>query len=228
MWRSITTLDLNSDGVLDLVAGNAGRNGFYKPKMRIYVNDFDRNGRIEQIYAYEVEGDYYPVHDKDELIKQLPGLKKKLLYYADYANASMSDLFSEELLSGSLVLEIDTIDSMIFLSTEEGYQSISMKDEAQYSSVYAIEKGVENNDSATLYLGGNQYGFKPQYGAYDASSGWRLDLNYENELIQQIRPLNISGQIRQLRVIKADSARDSLILLAAINNQSIQSIYVQN
>ncbi len=228
MWRSITTLDLNGDGVIDIVAGNAGRNGFYKPKMRVYVNDFDRNGRIEQIYAYEVDGDYYPVHDKDELVKQLPGLKKKLLYYADYANASMSDLFSEELLSSSLVLELDTTDSMIFLSSEMGYQSIPLKDEAQYSSIYAIEKGSQNNSSATLYLGGNQYGFKPQYGAYDASSGWRLDLNYENELTQQIRPLNISGQIRQLRVINTDSARDSLILLAAINNQSIQSIYVQN
>jgi hypothetical protein len=228
MWRSITTLDLNGDGVIDIVAGNAGRNGFYKPKMRVYVNDFDRNGRIEQIYAYEVDGDYYPVHDKDELIKQLPGLKKKLLYYADYANASMSDLFSEELLSSSLVLELDTTDSMIFLSSKEGYESIPLKDEAQYSSVYTIEKAAQSTTSATLYLGGNQYGFKPQYGAYDASSGWRLDLNYENELTQQIRPLNISGQIRQLRVIKADSAQDSLILLAAINNQSIQSIYVQN
>ena len=228
MWRSITTLDLNDDGVIDIVAGNAGRNGFYKPKMRVYVNDFDRNGRIEQIYAYEVDGDYYPVHDKDELIKQLPGLKKKLLYYADYAKASMSDLFSEELLISSLVLELDTTDSMIFLSSKEGYESIPLKDEAQYSSVYTIEKAAKSTTSATLYLGGNQYGFKPQYGAYDASSGWRLDLNYENELIQQIRPLNISGQIRQLRVIKADSALDSLILLAAINNQSIQSIYVQN
>jgi hypothetical protein len=228
MWRSITTLDLNDDGVIDIVAGNAGRNGFYRPKMRVYVNDFDRNGRIEQIYAYEVDGDYFPVHDKDELIKQLPSLKKKLLYYADYANASMSDLFAEELLSSSLVLELDTTDSMILLSSEMGYQSIPLKDEAQYSSIYAIEKGAQNNTSATLYLGGNQYGFKPQYGAYDASSGWRLDLNYENELTQQIRPLNISGQIRQLRLIKADSAQDSLILLAAINNQSIQSIYVQN
>ncbi len=228
MWRSITTLDLNSDGVLDFVAGNAGRNGFYKPRMRMYMNDFDRNGRIEQIYAYEVDGDYYPVHDKDELIKQLPSLKKKLLYYADYANASMSDLFSEELLSSSLVLELDTTDSMILLSSEMGYQSIPLKDEAQYSSIYAIEKGTQNNTSATFYLGGNQYGFKPQYGAYDASSGWKLDLSYENELTQQIRPLNISGQIRQLRVINTDSARDSLILLAAINNQSIQSVYVQN
>jgi len=228
MWRSITTLDLNSDGVLDFVAGNAGRNGFYKPRMRMYMNDFDRNGRIEQIYAYEVDGDYYPVHDKDELIKQLPSLKKKLLYYADYANASMSDLFSEELLSSSLVLELDTTDSMILLSSEMGYQSISLKDEAQYSSIYTIEKGTQNNTSATFYLGGNQYGFKPQYGAYDASSGWKLDLSYENELTQQIRPLNISGQIRQLRVINTDSARDSLILLAAINNQSIQSVYVQN
>ena len=228
MWRSISTLDLNGDGVSDLVAGNAGRNGFYKPNMRMYVNDFDRNGRIEQIYAYEVEGDYYPVHDKDELIKQLPGLKKKLLYYADYAKASMNDLFPEELLNTSLVLELESTDSMIFLSSETSYQSIPLKDEAQYSSIYAVEKGIENKDSATLYLGGNQYGFKPQYGAYDASSGWRLALNYENDLTQQIRPLNISGQIRQLRVIKADSAQDSLILLAAINNQFIQSIYVQN
>jgi hypothetical protein len=140
----------------------------------------------------------------------------------------MSDLFSEELLSSSLVLELDTTDSMIFLSSIEGYESIPLKDEAQYSSVYTIEKGAQSTTSATLYLGGNQYGFKPQYGAYDASSGWQLDLSYENELTQQIRPLNISGQIRQLHVIKADSARDSLILLAAINSQSIQSIYVQN
>ena len=228
MWRSISTLDLNGDGVSDLVAGNAGRNGFYKPKMRMYVNDFDRNGRIEQIYAYEVDGGYYPVHDKDELIKQLPGLKKKLLYYADYASASMSDLFPEVILSSSLVFELESTDSMIFLSSEESYESIPLKDEAQYSSIYTIEKGIENKDSITLYLGGNQYGFKPQYGAYDASSGWRLDLNYGNELTQEICPLNISGQIRQLLVIKADSARDSLILLAAINDQSIQSIYVQN
>ena len=228
MWQSITTLDLNGDGLVDFVAGNAGRNGFYKSNMRVFLNDFDRNGRVEQIYAYQVDGDYYPVHDKDELIKQLPGLKKKLLYYADYANASMSDLFSEELLSSSLVLELDTTDSMIFLSSETGYQTIPLIDEAQYSIIYAIEKGAQENTSATLYLGGNQYGFKPQYGAYDASSGWKLELSYQDELTQQIHPLNISGEIRQLHVIKTNSAPDSLILLAAINNQSIQSIYVQN
>ena len=34
--------DLNGDGVPDLVLGNMGQNGLYKPNMKLYLNDYDQ------------------------------------------------------------------------------------------------------------------------------------------------------------------------------------------
>ena len=42
MWQSIETSDLNGDGVPDLVLGNMGQNGLYKPNMKLYLNDYDQ------------------------------------------------------------------------------------------------------------------------------------------------------------------------------------------
>jgi FG-GAP repeat. len=89
MWQSIETSDLNGDGVPDLVLGNMGQNGLYKPNMKLYLNDYDQNGKLEAIYTYSIDNKDFPIHDRDELIKQLPDLKKKLLYYEDYANQSI-------------------------------------------------------------------------------------------------------------------------------------------
>ena len=43
----------------------------------MFVNDFDSNGFKEQIICYEIGGKNYPILDKDELIAQLPAIKKK-------------------------------------------------------------------------------------------------------------------------------------------------------
>ena len=80
MWQSIETSDLNGDGVPDLVLGNMGQNGLYKPNMKLYLNDYDQNGKLEANYTYSIDNKDFPIHDRDELIKQLPDLKKKLLY----------------------------------------------------------------------------------------------------------------------------------------------------
>ena len=230
MWQSIETSDLNGDGVPDLVLGNMGQNGLYKPNMKLYLNDYDQNGKLEAIYTYSIDNKDFPIHDRDELIKQLPDLKKKLLYYEDYANQSIKDIFNETQISSSQVLEIKETRSLLFMSDSPlSYSKKLLPEEIQYSSVHAINIFDINQDGLNdLILGGNQYLVKPQYGAFDASKGWILygDNNSKTKF-DKLLPLNIYGEIRDFTIVPSLKSSDSLLLVTGISNSKIITKYVK-
>ena len=230
MWQSIETSDLNGDGVPDLVLGNMGQNGLYKPNMKLYLNDYDQNGKLEAIYTYNIDKKDFPIHDRDELIKQLPDLKKKLLYYKDYANQSIKDIFNETQISSSQVLEIKETRSLLFMSDSPlSYSKKLLPEEIQYSSVHAINIFDINQDGLNdLILGGNQYLVKPQYGAFDASKGWILygDDNSKTKF-DKLLPLNIYGEIRDFNIVPSLKSSDSLLLITGISNSKIVTKYVK-
>ncbi len=230
IWQSIETSDLNGDGVPDLVLGNMGQNGLYKPNMKLYLNDYDQNGKLEAIYTYRIDNKDFPIHDRDELIKQLPDLKKKLLYYEDYANQSIKDIFNETQISSSQVLEIKETRSLLFMSDSPlSYSKKLLPEEIQYSSVHAINIFDINQDGLNdLILGGNQYLVKPQYGAFDASKGWILygDDNSKTKF-DKLLPLNIYGEIRDFTIVPSLKSSDSLLLVTGISNSKIITKYVK-
>ena len=230
MWQSIETSDLNGDGVPDLVLGNMGQNGLYKPNMKLYLNDYDQNGKLEAIYTYSIDNKDFPIHDRDELIKQLPDLKKELLYYEDYANQSIEDIFNETQISSSQVLEMKETRSLLFMSDSPlSYSKKLLPEEIQYSSVHAINIFDINQDGLNdLILGGNQYLVKPQYGAFDASKGWILygDDNSKTKF-DKLLPLNIYGEIRDFNIVPSLKSSDSLLLVTGISNSKIITKYVK-
>ena len=224
IWQSIESDDFNNDGIPDFVIGNMGQNGFYKPNMKFYLNDFDKNGKLETIYTYQINGDDYPIHDRDELIKQLPELKKKLLYYKDYSLQTINDIFDKDLLLSSYIRYLDETKSLILLSKGSlSYEIIYMPDEIQYSSVHAISIEDLNLDGKKdLILGGNQFLVKPQFGAYDASKGWIMyGSKNSNKLFDNFKPLNIYGEIRDFSIVTDLKSSDSLILIAGISDSKI-------
>jgi hypothetical protein len=58
-WQSLTVTDMNEDGQLDIIAGNFGLNSRLKASeqepVSMYVNDFDNNGRAEQVITYYLQ-----------------------------------------------------------------------------------------------------------------------------------------------------------------------------
>ncbi|MGA0430578.1 MAG: VCBS repeat-containing protein [Flavobacteriaceae bacterium] len=222
LWNTIHLTDLNQDGRIDFIAGNHGTNTFMETQMRLYINDFDGNGTEEQILCLNRVGKYYPFLDKDELIAQLPSLKKKFTYYKEYASKTIEDLFSKEQIQNAQILSVDRLESTVFLQNQNGFESQSLPEEIQYAPIYEIaEIQALKSQEKKFYLGGNQYLVKPQYGSYDASKGWELGLKKTNNNSIDFAPpraLNISGQIRGIKRIKTENKS---FLIFAINDEEV-------
>ena len=204
-WHDIESGDFNKDGKTDFVLGNHGLNTFFKPDDRIYVNDFDGNGSVEQIYCTKLNGKYYPILDKDDLISQLPFLKKELLYFKDYGKKSIDEILPQSILAESKVLEVELLASILLLSDGDGFKQIKLPDEIQYSPVYSLLVSDFDNDGIQdIIAGGNQFQVKPQFGRYDASNGWFLkgvNINGDFSLESGV-DLNVKGQIRDIALIE--------------------------
>ena len=125
LWNTLLVDDFNSDGILDIIAGNMGENTFYEKGYRMYLNDFDQNGSREQIITSLKDGKYYPIIDKDELIGQLPYLKKQMVYYKDYASKSMNQIFDQKTLKESQFFDIDILQTSLFLEQKQALNQLN-------------------------------------------------------------------------------------------------------
>lgn len=219
MWNCLQVADFNKDGKMDIFAGNLGLNATLSQNHKLFVNDFDRNGQIEQILCEVIDEKVYPILDMDEITSQLPSLKRKYLYYRDYAGAEMSDLFDSEVLQQAKAFELDILESCLWRQTESGFVKESLPREVQYSSVHTGLFGDFNQDGISdILLGGNHDLVKPQFGRYDASKGWMiLGTKGPDNTFQFSRavPLNLDGEIRTF--VPLSEKR----LLVGINNQPV-------
>jgi hypothetical protein len=218
LWTSLELADVDGDGDQDIVAGNMGLNNYFEAGMRMFIADFDGNGFKEQIICKKINGQYFPIVDKDELILQIPSLKKKFLYYKNYAKADIRSIFNEEIIDKAFYVDLKMLESTIFFNENNIFVPEKMPEEVQYAPVYAITSTDLNDDGVTdLFLGGNQFLVKPQFGAYDASKGWALfGPYYFKKKKPEVFSLNIKGQIRDLKWINYNNKK---ILIAPINNE---------
>lgn len=233
-WNAIEIADLNKDGLPDLILGNNGLNIPYKPSvkkpLKIYVNDFDNNGIIEQIVTETIDGKDIPIVTKHELTAQIVSLKKQNLKFSDYATKSIKELFPEDILTKSIVREVNTASSIVAINTKDGhFNVINLPSQVQFSSVNAIAVLDINNDSnLDLLLGGNKYNFKPQYSRLDANYGSLLLGNGKGEFnwVDYLKSgFFVDGEIKNITPINSD--KDMLILIG-INNEKPKMFKVNN
>jgi len=234
-WNTITAEDLDKDGDLDLVIGNNGSNIHYKPKkdapLKMFVNDFDDNGTIEQITTYQEGGKDYPLHQKKELTGQLSSLKKKNLKASDYASRSIDELFPKEIFTRSRVKEVNIAESIIAINDGNGDFTIKpLPYRVQFSCVCGIACTDINNDgNLDLVMGGNNFEYKPQYSQQDGSYGDVLlgdgKANFEWQ------DYNTSGFYVREEVKHLDPFKDkngNTYIITAINNSTPRIFKLNN
>lgn len=226
-WNSVQCVDLNNDGKKDFILGNKGTNFPYKASvhnpMKLFVNDFDGNGTIEQITTRFIDGKDKPINLKQELAKQIPSIKKKNLSYGDYAKKSIQEIFSSEVITSSLQKNAVIQESVVAINKGNGHFEIkALPAQVQFSTVNtSCVMDVNKDGILDIILGGNQYEFKPQFGRLDASHGSVLLGNKKGEyswLPYANSGFFIIGEIQKMRVIK--NKNNTTAILAVLNNNT--------
>jgi hypothetical protein len=189
----------------------------------LFVNDFDGNGKAEQIICTFNGDDNYPMALRHDLVMQLPHLKKKILKYNAYQNATMNDLFSEEEMKNTITLKAQTFESVVLINDGKGKLEMKpLPKIAQASPIYAIlAKDVDNDGNVDILLGGNLYGAKPEVGRYDANQGLMLKGDSTGNftaLTSAQSGFFVDGEMRDLVAIKVGN---KTVIMAARNNDSL-------
>ncbi len=230
-WNTIYADDMDGDGDKDLILGNLGTNAQFraseKEPLELYYKDFDENGSVDPIFCYYNGGVSYPAASRDDLVDQLPGLKKKFLAYDKYSTATITDLFTPEQLKDAKVLKSEILETVYLENTGKGFTLKKLPVEAQYAPVYAIASFDANGDGKKdLVLAGNNSWTRIKFGHYSGSTGTMLIGKGKGvfEYIPQWKSgLNIRGDVRSMEMIPAKSNNSYQIILG-LNNSKLRSV----
>jgi hypothetical protein len=182
-WTSVATGDFDNDGRTDIVAGNWGRNTKYnrfvkEHPLRIYHSDFDGNGTydvFEAIFNPRL-GQYVPVAGPEMIIDHFPTAAERFTTYAAYAKASVVDVIGRPT-QNLPMLEINTMESMVFLNRGSHFEAHALPIEAQFAPVFGVAVADFDNDgNEDVLLGQNL-----------------LDTRWETGRLDSGRPLLLQG-----------------------------------
>lgn len=231
-WNFAQPNDYDGDGDLDLIVGNIGNNNRFNPDpehpVRMYINDFDGDGRKEQILTYIVEGKEIPFATHADLTKRLVSLKKNYLFAKDMANASLSELFGKEKLANALQYTVNNSKSVLLLNNGDGtFEEKPLPDKLQFSSIEtALFDDFDQNGQQEILTAGNFYPNNIEMGTYDADFGNMLSISGEGEMyVSPLQNLMIKGEVRRSAKIIING-RPCYIL--AKNNDDAQVLSFQN
>ena len=222
-WNKIIAADINGDGEPDLVLGNYGWNSPLKASVsepvQLFVTDIDNNGIIDPILTSYNEHISYPFMPMDDILRQVPSLKKKFYNYETYSNAVIGDLVPPEKKKGLITLAANNFSTCWLENTGKGLIARELPVEAQYAPIYAIAAADLNGDGYTdLILCGNQAYNRIRLGRDDANHGLVL-LNDGKGHFRAVPPaesgLTLRGDVRSME-------RVGDRLLIGVNDQPLR------
>ena len=219
-WNSVEKADLDGDGYQDLLAGNLGENSFFKASakkpIKMHINDFDNNGKFEQIISIFNGEKSFPIAQKKEITSQLPYLLKKYIKHNDYKGQTINDIFEVQELEEAIELNINNCSTSILWNKQGNKFRLDKSPiNSQLSPIYAALLSDYNNDEKIdIIIGGNQFRAKPQTGIYAASHGAVYE-NRNNEEFRAVRSsesgIFIKEEIRDIKQIHVGNKNHVLI-----------------
>jgi enediyne biosynthesis protein E4 len=179
-WNSIVTGDFNGDGRPNYIVGNLGTNSRYQASaeqpVRIYANDYDKNGTVDPILTYYIQGKEYPTHPRDAMTDQIVSFRRRFPRYADYGARTFHEMFTKEELAGARILKSERFETSYLENLGGGKFALeALPVQAQFAPVYGmLAQDFDGDGHLDVLLAGNSYATEVSVGRYNASIGTYL------------------------------------------------------
>ena len=183
-WNTIVSGDFNNDGKMDYIVGNLGLNSFYKASdqypVKVIAKDFDNNGAYDVLLSLflpasqtDTEKKEFPAESRDDILKQMPAVRKKFENYKSFANATMDSLLTKQQRTGGLQLHANYFSSAFLRNDGNGkFTMTALPAQAQLSVLNGMSVDDYDGDgNPDVVINGNDFGTEVTVGRYDALNG---------------------------------------------------------
>lgn len=229
-WTSVVAGDFNGDGRPDLVCGNWGRNSIYElyqpTSLRVYYGDWDDDGVVELIEAWQSDGRWLPIRDRAWLARGLPDLPTRFPTHRAFAEATIEQILPPGR-ANVPYLEATQLASTLFLNRGGRFEPVPLPLEAQTAPVFAINVADFDGDGfEDLFLGQNWFGSSSDLSRDDSGLGLWLRGTGQGgfEAVRSSRSgIRVLGEQRGAGV--ADFDHDGRVDLAVSQNGAEVRLY---
>lgn len=224
LWNTITIKDLDQNGTLDIIGGNAGLNFKWKASVKnpvkLYLDDFDENGQLDPIIFYNFFGHNVPFASRDLLVDQIPKLKKKYLSYNKFSKVkNIQDLIGKSEDQILEVKEINELRSMVFYNHDSVFEHVPLPMEAQISSIQDIYIDTIKGVPSMMFIG-NNYNNVTELGNTNFNSGG-IFYSYKNKMFDSFNYLPLPAHLNGRKLISLGGD----LYLAVSNNDNSYLFY---
>ncbi|MBN8248140.1 MAG: VCBS repeat-containing protein [Verrucomicrobia bacterium] len=181
LWNSVTSLDADGDGRMDLVAGNWGWNHRGataevagtgpSPRRRLYFGDLEGTGFLDLIESVPDGDREWPGREYPVWALAYPWLRTAIPTFTEFAGHTVPEVFGERLPKASR-LEIAWWATTLFLNRGDHFEARTLPDPAQLAPVFGLAVADADGDGAEdLFLAQNWFDDEPMSSRNDAGRG---------------------------------------------------------
>jgi hypothetical protein len=226
-WNSISGGDFDHDGDTDYILGNLGLNSRYQASKEeplcIYASDYDKNGRVDPILCFFIDGENHIAHTRDDIIRQVSAMRGRFKTYQEYAETNFKRSFLPSELESAYVVHAKRFENSYLENEGNGrFKLRALPVEAQIAPVYGVlVNDYDHNGTLDVLLTGNSYSTEVSTGRYDSSFGLVLlgtgDGNWEPLNLKQSGFKNIGDAKGMVSV----NYRGQDLILVANNDAAV-------
>jgi len=230
-WYNMKSEDMDNDGDLDLIMGNRGLNSTIKGNVNqpctIYAKDFDNNGSYDAVLGYYIQGKCYPLFSRDQLMDQMPAMRKKFIRYRDYSGKTLDDIFTEQEKRGMDVYKTNLFESGVLINEgNASFRFIPFPEMAQLSTVNDIViDDVDMDGIKDILVCGNSNDAAVMVGNIDGPGALLLKGNGGGSF-SSVSPaedgLTVRGEVRKIIYLKEKKS-----MLVFLKNDNAAQVFIK-